>query len=79
MALHGEALGEAIGAHRALKQGKYHFSPCQGGLGGCKEPGCLVLAALETPKNTALGSWVSSKVKTQVFPEFPGDYRVKWQ
>lgn len=78
MALRGEALDEAVGAHQALKQGKYHFSPCQGGLGGRNAPGFLVLAALETPRNVALGTWVSSKVKSQVFLEFPGSYRVKW-
>lgn len=36
-----------------------------------------VLAALETPRGVVLGTWVSFKVKSQVFQGFTGNYRVK--
>lgn len=78
-ALHGEGPGMAIGACWAPKQVKYHFSPCQGGLGGREAPGCPVLAALGTPWSAALGTWVTTKVKGWVFLGFPDNYKVKWQ
>lgn len=68
-ALCGEVSGAAIRAHQV---------PCQGSLGEWKASGCLVLAVLETPWKVALGTWVSSKVMSQVFLGFPGKYRVKW-
>lgn len=79
-ALRGEVPGAAVGARRAPRQVKYSFFfHARGDLGWCEAAGCLVLAALGTPRSVAPGTWVSSKVKSQVFLGFPGNDRVKWQ
>lgn len=55
-----------------------HGFSMQRGLGEIKAPHSPVLSALEK-LSVALQTWVSSRVKSKVFLEFPGNSRVKWK